>query len=241
MEAEKGAPLTDAEGELLEERTRAARAWLDAYAPERARIEVRRDALPPSAADLDADQRGALSSLAGALATAAAWDGESLQAAIFDAARNRGLPAGRMFAALYLVVPGPAERPARRLAARVAAPGLRRRAASRRIRGGYAHRMISLQLIRDDPDAVKRAIARKGEAPDAVDRLVAADARRRELEAEANDLRAERNAGNRELGALMRDGQRGRGGRAEGADGTPLAADRRHDRGAGHARIRDRG
>jgi len=67
--------------------------------------------------------------------------------------------------------------------------------------------MISLQLIREDPDAVKRAIARKGEAPDAVDRLVATDARRRELEAEANDLRAERNAGNRELGALMRDGQ----------------------------------
>ena len=68
--------------------------------------------------------------------------------------------------------------------------------------------MISLQLIRDDPDAVKRAIARKGEAPDAVDRLLAADARRRQVEAEANDLRAERNAGNRQLGELMRNGQR---------------------------------
>jgi lysyl-tRNA synthetase class I len=31
-----------------------------------------------------------------------AWDGESLQAAIFDAARVGGIPAGRMFAALYL-------------------------------------------------------------------------------------------------------------------------------------------
>ncbi|MGZ6255884.1 MAG: serine--tRNA ligase, partial [Candidatus Limnocylindria bacterium] len=68
--------------------------------------------------------------------------------------------------------------------------------------------MISLQLIRDDPGAVKRAIARKGEPPDAVDRLVSADARRRALEAEANDLRAERNAGNRELGELMRTGRR---------------------------------
>jgi seryl-tRNA synthetase len=68
--------------------------------------------------------------------------------------------------------------------------------------------MISLQLIRDDPDAVKRAIARKGEPSDAVDRLLAADARRRQLEAEANDLRAERNAGNRQLGELMRNGQR---------------------------------
>ena len=68
--------------------------------------------------------------------------------------------------------------------------------------------MISLQLIRDDPDAVKRAVARKGEATDVVDRLAATDARRRELEAEANDLRAERNTGNRELGELMRNGQR---------------------------------
>ena len=67
--------------------------------------------------------------------------------------------------------------------------------------------MISIQLIRDDPDAVKRAIARKGEATDAIDRLLAADARRRVLEAEANDLRAERNAGNRQLGELLRAGQ----------------------------------
>jgi lysyl-tRNA synthetase class 1 len=76
------------------------------YAPERARIEVRRDQLPPASADLDADQRGALSSLAANLATAEAWDGESLQAAIFDAARGGGLPAGRIFAALYLAFLG---------------------------------------------------------------------------------------------------------------------------------------
>jgi len=67
--------------------------------------------------------------------------------------------------------------------------------------------MISLQLIRDDPDGVKRAVARKGEPTEAVDRLLAADARRRQFEADANDLRAERNTGNRELGELMRNGR----------------------------------
>ncbi len=72
--------------------------------------------------------------------------------------------------------------------------------------------MISLQLIRDDPDGVKRAVARKGEPTEPIDRLLAADARRRALEAEANDLRAERNAGNRQLGELLR------GRRAEDAD-----------------------
>jgi len=67
--------------------------------------------------------------------------------------------------------------------------------------------VISLQVIRDDPEAVKVAVARKGEATDTIDRLLLADARRRTLEAEANDLRAERNAGNRQLGELLRAGQ----------------------------------
>ncbi len=74
--------------------------------------------------------------------------------------------------------------------------------------------MIGLQLIRDDPDAVKRAVARKGggaEPVEAVDRIVAGDARRRGIELEVNELRAQRNAGNKELGALMRDGRRDEG------------------------------
>jgi seryl-tRNA synthetase len=66
--------------------------------------------------------------------------------------------------------------------------------------------MISLRLIRDDPEAVKAAIARKGEPQDAVDRILAADGRRRELEAGTNELRAQRNAGNKELGEAMRSG-----------------------------------
>jgi len=102
VEAEKGEPLTDLEELILEERTAAARGWLDLYAPERAKIEVQRDGLPSVAAGLDADQRRALAALADAVTGAMAWDGESVQAAIFDAARVAGLPAGRMFGALYL-------------------------------------------------------------------------------------------------------------------------------------------
>ena len=67
--------------------------------------------------------------------------------------------------------------------------------------------MISLQLIRDDPEGVKAAVARKGQPTEPVDRVRAADERRRELEAAANDVRAERNAGNKQLGELMRGGQ----------------------------------
>ena len=67
--------------------------------------------------------------------------------------------------------------------------------------------MISIQLIRDDPDAVKRAIARKGEGPEVIDRLLEADLRRRALLAEADAAKHERNEGSRAVGELMRSGQ----------------------------------
>jgi len=102
IEAEKGEPLTEAEQAVLNERIGAARGWLETYAPERARIEVRRDALPDAASGLDDAQRRALGGLASALDESTAWDGEALQAAIFEAARAETLPAGRMFSALYL-------------------------------------------------------------------------------------------------------------------------------------------
>jgi len=68
--------------------------------------------------------------------------------------------------------------------------------------------MIGIALIREDPEAVKQAIARKGEPTEPVDRVLEADARRRAIEAEANDLRAQRNAGNRQVGELMRTDRR---------------------------------
>ena len=105
LTAEKGASLTDREREILEERRRAARAWLEAFAPERARLAVQRDAVPPAASDLDDAQRAYLGALAPVIADAA-WNGEALQAAIFEVARQDGLPAGRAFAALYVAFLG---------------------------------------------------------------------------------------------------------------------------------------
>ena len=102
--AEKGSPLSPRELEILEERTRAAHAWLEAYAPERSKIAVR-DALPDAASDLNELQRRFLASLHARL-TDAGWDGEALQGAIFEAAREVELPAGRAFTALYLAFLG---------------------------------------------------------------------------------------------------------------------------------------
>jgi lysyl-tRNA synthetase, class I len=103
--AEKGAPLTERERALVEERRVAARAWLATYAPDRARLAVQRDGLPPAAATLDDAQRNYLAALWPALA-AGEWDGEAVQGAIFTTAKERDLPAGRAFAALYLAFLG---------------------------------------------------------------------------------------------------------------------------------------
>jgi lysyl-tRNA synthetase, class I len=104
--AEKGSPLTDREHALLEERRAAARAWLEAYAPERARLAVQREALPAAANEgLDEAQRAYLAALAPVLESSA-WDGESVQGAIFAMAKEHDLPAGQAFAALYLAFLG---------------------------------------------------------------------------------------------------------------------------------------
>lgn len=102
--AEKGSPLDDREHAILSERRAAARAWLEAYAPDSARIAVQPE-LPAAVAGLDEAQRTYLATLGAALADAA-WDGEAVQAAIFGTAKERGLPFGRAFAALYVAFLG---------------------------------------------------------------------------------------------------------------------------------------
>ena len=111
VEAEKGGPLTGREGTILAERVAAARAWLEVYAPERARLAVRRDGLPAEAAALDTDQRAFLAALADAEATAPSTGGDAWQIAIFAAAAATDVPAGRAFAALYLAFLGRANGP----------------------------------------------------------------------------------------------------------------------------------
>ena len=104
--AEKAAPLSDAEVADLETRLAAVRRWLEAYAPERARIEIRRDALPAEAAQLSSGQRGYLRALADAVRDDRPTSGEAWQTAIFAVAAKHGLDAKAAFVALYLAFLG---------------------------------------------------------------------------------------------------------------------------------------
>jgi lysyl-tRNA synthetase class 1 len=107
--AEKGIPLTAAETAELDTRLAAVRRWLEAYAPDKARLEIRRDGVPAEAAALQPAQRGFLAALAAAApagtdetpATGDVW-----QTAIFAVAADHGLDAKTAFNALYLAFIG---------------------------------------------------------------------------------------------------------------------------------------
>jgi lysyl-tRNA synthetase class 1 len=106
MEAEKGSPLNDREREILDQRTGAARRWLAVYAPERARLAVRRDALPDETAALDDSQRAYLATLATGADASRPAAGDAWQDLIFSTASGLGLEPKAAFAALYLAFLG---------------------------------------------------------------------------------------------------------------------------------------
>jgi len=99
--AEKGEALTTHEQAALDVRVRAARAWLDAYAPEASRLEVQRERLPAAAGELDLDQRAFLARLADEAGARSPASGEDWQTLIFDVARSNGVPPRRAFEAVY--------------------------------------------------------------------------------------------------------------------------------------------
>jgi lysyl-tRNA synthetase class 1 len=101
MEAEKGAALTKLEEMILADRTAAARAWLESYAPERARLVVQHDALPAEAATLDSAQLAYLAALAAAAASEKPVSGDGWQTLIFRVASETGLASGKGFGAIY--------------------------------------------------------------------------------------------------------------------------------------------
>jgi lysyl-tRNA synthetase, class I len=111
MEAEKGSPLTGLEATILADRTASARAWLESYAPERARLAIRHDAVPEEVAALEPAQRAYMAELAAAAGTEKPASGDAWQALIFRVAGEAELPAGRAFGALYAAFLGRANGP----------------------------------------------------------------------------------------------------------------------------------
>ncbi len=68
--------------------------------------------------------------------------------------------------------------------------------------------MLDIRRLRAEPDATRRALARRDPSlPDVVDRILARDEERREALGVVNDLKAERNAASKRVGELKRAGE----------------------------------
>ncbi|MEM9204296.1 MAG: serine--tRNA ligase [Actinomycetota bacterium] len=67
--------------------------------------------------------------------------------------------------------------------------------------------MLDIKLLRTDPDAVKAAIARRGEDTSGIDRALALDSRVRSVGTERDDIRGRVNALSKQIGGLHRDGK----------------------------------
>jgi seryl-tRNA synthetase len=65
---------------------------------------------------------------------------------------------------------------------------------------------VGLQRLRDDAERLRQSTLDKGEDPAVIDRALALDERRRELVAEGDALKADRNAGSKRIGEAIRAG-----------------------------------
>ncbi len=71
--------------------------------------------------------------------------------------------------------------------------------------------MLDLNYVRENLEKVRSALATRGVATESLDDFAAADAERRRVIAESDQLNAERNASSREIGALMKAGNSAEG------------------------------
>src|SRR6185436_2434154 len=68
--------------------------------------------------------------------------------------------------------------------------------------------MLDLNYVRENLEAVRAALGKRSMAATALDDFTQADAERRQVIAESDQLNAERNTASREIGALMKEGKR---------------------------------
>jgi seryl-tRNA synthetase len=65
---------------------------------------------------------------------------------------------------------------------------------------------VGVQRLREEPERIRQGAIDKGEDPALVDKALAADARRRELQGEGDALRAERNTVSKQIGEAIKGG-----------------------------------
>ena len=67
--------------------------------------------------------------------------------------------------------------------------------------------MLDIKLIRENPDAVKASIAKKGVKPESVDEVLAVDLKRRDIIGTVETLKAENNRKNPRNSKIKKEGK----------------------------------
>lgn len=101
--------------------------------------------------------------------------------------------------------------------------------------------MLDLNYVRENLDQVRDRLQSRGVSPQALEDFAQADAERRRLIADSDQLNAQRNAASREIGALMKEGKRDEADRRRNEVNTlkEQIADLDQRRDAAEVRIRD--
>ena len=102
LEKRKGSPFSELEKRHLDLRIRAAKYWIENYATDEEKTRLQ-DTIPARAQELSPTQRAFLQRLS-KLLPKAQWEGEPLQACVFDAARLTPIDQPGAFKAIYRVL-----------------------------------------------------------------------------------------------------------------------------------------
>lgn len=101
VEKEKGSPLTLADGAEIELRKKYALRWLDIYAPEDYRFDLKKD-IPEQAKTLSFEQKNALKKILEYIRSKQVLDGQELHTNLHEIRKESGLDANIFFEGLYL-------------------------------------------------------------------------------------------------------------------------------------------
>lgn len=98
----KGGPLTSIDKTELENRSRYARQWLEAYAPEDFRYELQEASTPEAARDFSEQQKRALHLVLEFVRSSKTLDGQELHTRLHEIKTETGITPRDFFSALYL-------------------------------------------------------------------------------------------------------------------------------------------
>ncbi|NQS89351.1 class I tRNA ligase family protein, partial [Patescibacteria group bacterium] len=101
--SEKKSSLTKEEKEILKERVKYAKIWLENYADEKEKFEIKKE-LPEGAKGLSDSQKKFLHSVADLIEKQSFDNGEKLQFEVFELVKTMKLASSEAFQALYIVL-----------------------------------------------------------------------------------------------------------------------------------------